>query len=72
MPPTIIDQRHAEHDEADLAGLPAGVGERGRRQEVRDRLASANATSTSTITGIAVSIQRLARISPSAWSGQQR
>ena len=31
---------------------------------------SANATSTNTMTGIAVSIQRLARISPSAWSGQ--
>src|SRR6185437_15149961 len=31
---------------------------------------SANATIISTITGIAVSVQRLERISPSRWSGQ--
>ena len=33
------DQRHAEHDEADLAGLPAGVGEAAGRQEAGDRAA---------------------------------
>ena len=33
------DQRHAEHDKADLAGLPSGIGEAADRQEAGDRAA---------------------------------
>ena len=31
------DQRHAEHDKADFAGLPSGIGEAADRQKAVDR-----------------------------------
>jgi hypothetical protein len=66
-------QAETEHDEADLAGLAQRVGKGPGGPEVGDQPARRDQDEcTSSRTGIAVSVQRLERISPSQWSGHQR
>ena len=65
-------QPHSKADEADLSSLAGGVREARRRKKVLERAAKDKCDDDSKITGIAVSVQRLERISPRRWSGHQR
>jgi len=70
IPPTIMTKAMPSTTQPISPACRAASARAGGEKTPSIALLSAKATMISTITGIAVSVQRLASTSPSIWSGQ--